>query len=327
MPSIFLSHSSDDKPFVRKLAKSLRMKGVKVWLDEAEIRVGDSLIDKISSAINEADFIAAVISANSVNSTWVQKELSLAMSKEIANRQVAVLPILLEKCELPPFLTDKLYANFTNASQYSQAVKKLIQAITPNSNYEIKANSINPTTLRVITQANRSSLNCFVTGFGFGRGISFLAVPDAQNAAILVGFATALGLPKVHADLLDKVMRDTDGDLIQRIISLQEISLEMKGILDEYCFDWFEFGKIIPELVYADHLQPILQHKNELIRKMEFLVNKMGMNKCKSLNTEIQKYLKAVKDNEPIDVLSDYLDRIPPMIGEYLGFVGDLQEP
>jgi hypothetical protein len=44
VPSIFLSHSSADKPFARRLAGDLRARGVRVWLDEAEIGIGDSLI-------------------------------------------------------------------------------------------------------------------------------------------------------------------------------------------------------------------------------------------------------------------------------------------
>ena len=40
MSSIFLCHSSQDKFFVRKLAEALRNEGVRVWLDEAEIKIG-----------------------------------------------------------------------------------------------------------------------------------------------------------------------------------------------------------------------------------------------------------------------------------------------
>ena len=44
--SAFLSHNSNDKPFVRRLASELRAAGVKVWVDEAELRVGDSLFGR-----------------------------------------------------------------------------------------------------------------------------------------------------------------------------------------------------------------------------------------------------------------------------------------
>ena len=44
--SIFLSHNYRDKPFVRTLAQDLSAMGVRVWLDEAELKVGDSLITR-----------------------------------------------------------------------------------------------------------------------------------------------------------------------------------------------------------------------------------------------------------------------------------------
>lgn len=42
--SIFLSHNTKDKPFVKKLARDLGNHDVRYWLDEAEIKIGDSLI-------------------------------------------------------------------------------------------------------------------------------------------------------------------------------------------------------------------------------------------------------------------------------------------
>jgi hypothetical protein len=129
MPSVFLSHSSKDKFFARKLAESLTRCGVTVWIDEAELRIGDSLIAKISTAIDSADFIAAVLSHNSVNSNWVQKELCLAMTKEIAGKRIVVLPILIDRCVIPAFLVDKLYADFTNPDNFDAPMKRLLHAI------------------------------------------------------------------------------------------------------------------------------------------------------------------------------------------------------
>ena len=50
---IFLSHSSKDKEFVRKLADDLKTYGLSVWFDEWEIKVGDSITNKISQGIDE----------------------------------------------------------------------------------------------------------------------------------------------------------------------------------------------------------------------------------------------------------------------------------
>lgn len=76
MPSVFLSHSHGDKAFVRGLADRLTQAGAVVWLDEAALNIGDSLIERISEAIQEMEYVAAILSPRSVKSNWVQKELS-----------------------------------------------------------------------------------------------------------------------------------------------------------------------------------------------------------------------------------------------------------
>lgn len=131
MPSVFMSHSWDDKFFVRKLAERLREYGIDVWIDEAELRVGDSLIEKVGNAIQECDYLAAVISHNSVKSSWVQRELAMAMTQEIKGRRVKVLPILIDSAEMPPFLREKLYADFTSPHGFDDALEGLVRAILP----------------------------------------------------------------------------------------------------------------------------------------------------------------------------------------------------
>jgi hypothetical protein len=130
MPSIFLSHNTKDKFFVRELADRLSRMGVKVWIDEAEIKVGDSLTEKIGKAIEETDFVGVVLSKNSINSQWVQKELQIALQEEFRKRKVVVLPLLLEPVDIPPFLKDKLYADFTTPEKFKLSFPKLLEALS-----------------------------------------------------------------------------------------------------------------------------------------------------------------------------------------------------
>ncbi len=129
MTTLFLSHSTADKSFARMLADKLSEVGVDVWIDEAEIHVGDSLIQKISQAIDDVDYVAAVLSTKSVASNWVASELQWAMTREIRGQRVIVLPILIERCILPVFLRDKLYADFTVPSRFDSEFRKLFRTL------------------------------------------------------------------------------------------------------------------------------------------------------------------------------------------------------
>ena len=129
MVSIFISHSSKDKFIARKLAEKLIKNDVTVWIDEAELRIGDSLIKKISEAVNKSEYIAIILTHNSVQSPWVQKELEMAMTQEIDGKTIKVLPLLFENCALPAFLEDKLYADFTDPDDFNTPFLRLLRSI------------------------------------------------------------------------------------------------------------------------------------------------------------------------------------------------------
>ncbi|MCA9112636.1 MAG: toll/interleukin-1 receptor domain-containing protein [Planctomycetaceae bacterium] len=133
MSSIFLSHNHADKAFAKKLAADLRLHGHIVWIDEAEIEVGDSLVQKIRDGIDRVDFLAAIVSQKSLDSEWVKKELDLASNREIDEKRVVVLPLLLEDVELPGFLKGKMYADFREESNYQEALQFLLRKLGPSN--------------------------------------------------------------------------------------------------------------------------------------------------------------------------------------------------
>ena len=129
MSRIFLSHTSSDKPFVRKLATDLRAYGHTVWIDEAEINIGDSLIGKIREGLDSVDYIAVVLSKASIESEWVKKELEIASNREIKEKKKLVLPIKLENVELPGFLEGKFYGDFSDPNGYDEKLQLLLRGL------------------------------------------------------------------------------------------------------------------------------------------------------------------------------------------------------
>src|SRR4051794_1456451 len=112
MSKFFLSHSSPDKPFVQKLANDLSDYGHSCWLDEWEIKVGDSITQKIEQGLGEADYVVLVLSKRSVASKWVEREWRAKYWEQVNSGTKQVLPCLLEHCDVPILLKDLKYANF-----------------------------------------------------------------------------------------------------------------------------------------------------------------------------------------------------------------------
>jgi len=129
MAKIFISHSSRDKEFVRRLALDLREMGHEPWLDEWEIRVGDCIVTEVGKGVSEAHYVVIVLSPNSVISNWVEREWKTKYWEEIERQQTQVLPILLQDCTIPPLLKTKKYADFRK--NYTVAFVQLMGAIAP----------------------------------------------------------------------------------------------------------------------------------------------------------------------------------------------------
>lgn len=181
--SVFLSHNFADKSFVRRIAKDLDNQGVRCWLDEAEIKVGDSLIEKIRQGIDQVDYVAVILSPNSVDSVWVQREVDVAMNQEIFAKKVKVLPVMLHHCELPGFLLGKFYADFTDDMKYDDAFEKFITSLGYVFNKNAHNSSRSGTNLgHAINQAVHRGLPLLSKPFHRPFQYIGMVVSDAANA-------------------------------------------------------------------------------------------------------------------------------------------------
>ncbi len=108
---IFVCYASEDKPIARQLASFVTSRGANVWLDQWEIRVGDSIVEKINSGLGAATHLAVLFSAHSITKPWVTREMSSALMRQLADRSIQILPIRLDDSPLPPIITDIRYAD------------------------------------------------------------------------------------------------------------------------------------------------------------------------------------------------------------------------
>jgi hypothetical protein len=129
MAKIFISHSSKDKKFVRQLAGDLKDAGLSPWLDEWEIKVGECIAKKIEEGITDADYVVIVLSKNSTESEWFDREWKSVYWDEVNNSKTIILPVLLEDCDIPKLLQTKKYADFRK--NYSTAFDALLKAVSP----------------------------------------------------------------------------------------------------------------------------------------------------------------------------------------------------
>lgn len=92
---VFISHASEDKAeFVTPLANALQKYGLKVWLDDFVLKVGDSLRDSIETGLARSRYGVVVFSPKflSKKKHWPKAELNALFAREMDGHKV-ILPI------------------------------------------------------------------------------------------------------------------------------------------------------------------------------------------------------------------------------------------
>jgi TIR domain len=108
---LFICHASEDKHEARKIARSLKGLEADVWLDEWEIQVGDSIVQKINEALSSITHLIVLLSEVSCKKPWVAKEWSAALMRQLSDNSILVLPVRLDDCVIPTILADLRYAD------------------------------------------------------------------------------------------------------------------------------------------------------------------------------------------------------------------------
>jgi WD40 repeat protein/GTPase SAR1 family protein len=109
---VFLSHSSKDKPVIRKLADKLSKDGVRVWLDERIMQPGDSIPLAIKNGLATSRVLAICWSKNYAESEWGQFEANTFLFRDPNNRDRRFVPLRLDDHEIEESLRQYLYIDY-----------------------------------------------------------------------------------------------------------------------------------------------------------------------------------------------------------------------
>ena len=91
---VFISHASEDKEDVaRPLAALLQDRGLRIWLDEQQLVLGDSLSRKINDGLAFSRFGVLILSKRFLDKDYPQKEMQALLARQSAHERY-ILPIL-----------------------------------------------------------------------------------------------------------------------------------------------------------------------------------------------------------------------------------------
>jgi len=130
---LFLSHRSSDKEFVRSLAGEIEAtpfegRNLRVWLDEAEIRPGESVPQMINEGLERSRFIGLAMTPSYFRSDsgWTDAEWHASLHGDPDNRKGQLIPLLVSDCAYIPYLLRHLRAIDFRGGRYESGLRELL---------------------------------------------------------------------------------------------------------------------------------------------------------------------------------------------------------
>lgn len=131
MTSLFISYSHDNSEFTQNLAETLQGHGYAVWTDITGISGGAIWGAEITRAIHGCDVFVVIVSSASNMSSWVEKEILLAL-----NVEKLVVPVVIEDVELHLPLLNIQPINYFRSPE--RALEQLLEALPPPGIVELQ---------------------------------------------------------------------------------------------------------------------------------------------------------------------------------------------
>jgi hypothetical protein len=98
--SCFISYSSKDDEFANRIHADLQNSGVRCWFAPHDLPIGDKILDALDAAIRLRDKVVLILSEHSIESDWVEDEVTNAFEEERKRGQIVLFPVRLDEAVL-----------------------------------------------------------------------------------------------------------------------------------------------------------------------------------------------------------------------------------
>ncbi|MEH6345018.1 MAG: toll/interleukin-1 receptor domain-containing protein [Bermanella sp.] len=126
---VFISHSNEDKVFSSKLVSRLKDAGISVFHEELCVASEANLVKSISQAIQNSEYVIAVMSPEYFKSQWSIKELEIGLTHEFKSNELKVIPLLYRDVKIPDLLNTKTYGDVRTDSSFENTFPQIISLL------------------------------------------------------------------------------------------------------------------------------------------------------------------------------------------------------
>lgn len=94
--SCFISYSSKDEDFAKRLHADLQSQGVRCWFAPEDMKIGQRVRNVVEDAIRLHDKLILILSETSIESDWVEHEVTQALEREGKEKSEVLFPIRID---------------------------------------------------------------------------------------------------------------------------------------------------------------------------------------------------------------------------------------
>ena len=129
---VFISYSTDAKPWAKKISDSLEDQGVATWTDFKSIKPGQRVVDEMHRALDKAKCFLIVVGPKKQPGEWQDREWQGALQQTWINQSKRIIPVLINNVTPPPFLQNWGAVRVQSGKADSSWMGAIFDAVTGN---------------------------------------------------------------------------------------------------------------------------------------------------------------------------------------------------
>lgn len=132
--AVFISYAHEDKGAARKLVDQLKDRGVRAWLDQDEIKVGDNIVNRIKEGLERCSSAVILLSHASMRrDRFISNEWAAIRESCWRRPDLPVVVLELEDVERPAFLREWQAFSCKADSDWNFAAEQIRRQLTTGS--------------------------------------------------------------------------------------------------------------------------------------------------------------------------------------------------
>jgi hypothetical protein len=162
---LFLCHNKADKDWAKRLGAKVELeqwnsRRLSVFLDEWDIDLGENFVVKINQALEQARFIALLLSPEMMASDWCNAEFAGVLAQDPTNRSGRIIPLRVrdshrttgDRLRVPPLLVALNHLDFRQEQDFARNFSRLLARLRGEAPPRGGAHAPRPTVPRTVSE-------------------------------------------------------------------------------------------------------------------------------------------------------------------------------